>query len=95
MLATAKAMPGTSSVMDSKQQEIVDGLKEEFIGHMFDDEKVNNYLPDRGMPVEDVVETLTRFRAKEAPKYETGRVSGGIYHGGDELTALITKAYGM
>ena len=33
--------------------------------------------------------TLTRFRGKEAPKYETHKISGGIYHGGHELTVVF------
>jgi sphinganine-1-phosphate aldolase len=27
--------------------------------------------------------------------WKAGKVSGAIYHGGDELTGLITEAYGM
>ena len=95
VLSAAKAMPGTASVIDGEQQKIIAGMKEDFIGHTFDDEHVNNELPAHGMSTDDVVSTLTRFRGKEAPKYETRKISGGIYHGGHELTELITKAYGM
>jgi len=95
VLSAAKAVPGASSAIDAKQQEIINDMKEDFIGHLFDDERVNNHLPERGMSTTEVVDTLTRFQSKEMPKWKTGKVSGGIYHGGDELSNLITKAYGM
>ena len=95
LLSAAKAVPGAASVMDAKQQEIINDMKEDFIGHTFDAFPVNNALPERGMTVTEVSDTLVKFSELEGPKYKTGKVSGGIYHGGEELSALITKAYGM
>ncbi|GAB5592627.1 Dihydrosphingosine phosphate lyase [Umbelopsis nana] len=52
-------------------------------------------LPKEGMSKEEVRENLKRFQSMEDVDWAGGRVSGAIYHGGDELTDICTEAYRM
>ncbi|CAN3377051.1 hypothetical protein DIURU_002054 [Diutina rugosa] len=50
-------------------------------------------LPTEGLPVNDIDAELDKLANLEHTDYLNGRVSGAVYHGGDELLALQTRAY--
>ncbi|KAI9216338.1 pyridoxal phosphate-dependent transferase [Blastocladiella britannica] len=51
-------------------------------------------LPGHGMARDALRKELQRYRGMGHVDYKSGKVSGAVYHGGDELSALITEAYG-
>ncbi|KAK5105671.1 hypothetical protein LTR62_002496 [Meristemomyces frigidus] len=57
--------------------------------------KVYSTLPEQGWSVEDVRGELDGISGMEHTSWETGRVSGAVYHGGAELAGLQEKAFGL
>lgn len=51
-------------------------------------------LPSTGWSEEDVRNKLNELADMEHTRWEDGRVSGAVYHGGDELMRLQTEAFG-
>jgi sphinganine-1-phosphate aldolase len=51
-------------------------------------------LPTEGWSTEDVRKKLEELAGMEHTRWEDGRVSGAVYHGGDELLKLQTEAFG-
>lgn len=51
-------------------------------------------LPHTGWSEEDVRKKLNELAEMEHTRWEDGRVSGAVYHGGDELIRLQTEAFG-
>jgi sphinganine-1-phosphate aldolase len=52
-------------------------------------------LPAEGWPAERVKAELMALSSMKHAMWEDGRVSGAVYHGGKDLLALQTEAYGM
>ncbi len=51
-------------------------------------------LPSQGWSEEEVRSKLNHLADMEHTRWEDGRVSGAVYHGGDELIKLQTEAFG-
>lgn len=51
-------------------------------------------LPTEGWSEEEVRKKLDELAGMEHTRWEDGRVSGAVYHGGDELMRLQTEAFG-
>lgn len=51
-------------------------------------------LPAEGWPEEQVKAALEKLADMDHTRWEDGRVSGAVYHGGDELLKLQTEAFG-
>ncbi|ORY18782.1 sphingosine-1-phosphate lyase-like protein [Clohesyomyces aquaticus] len=51
-------------------------------------------LPAEGWSQEQVMKALNDLEGMEHTRWEDGRVSGAVYHGGDELLKLQTEAFG-
>ncbi|GBC91679.1 putative sphingosine-1-phosphate lyase [bacterium HR15] len=52
-------------------------------------------LPERGIPQQQVLEWMTRLRERETPAWQTGHVSGTVYHGGEEHAAFLSQVYAL
>lgn len=52
-------------------------------------------LPEQGWSGEQVRTELDKLAGMEHTMWEDGRVSGAVYHGGDDLLQLQTKAFGQ
>ncbi|KAI8060206.1 sphingosine-1-phosphate lyase [Gongronella butleri] len=52
-------------------------------------------LPAHGLSKDEVVKRLTEFQQMRSADWQGGKVSGTIYHGGQELTDLLADAYRM
>jgi sphinganine-1-phosphate aldolase len=51
-------------------------------------------LPAEGWSLEQVRKALDDLEGMEHTRWEDGRVSGAVYHGGEELLKLQTEAFG-
>lgn len=54
-----------------------------------------NSLPEKGWTEEQVRAELDKLAGMEHTKWEDGRVSGAVYHGGTDLLKLQTAAWGQ
>lgn len=50
-------------------------------------------LPKEGWTQDQVRAELERLKEMEHTRWEDGRVSGAVYHGGDDLVQLQTEAF--
>ncbi|CUM64990.1 uncharacterized protein PRCAT00002608001 [Priceomyces carsonii] len=50
-------------------------------------------LPKTGLSNDEITGELEKLKALKHSDWENGRVSGAVYHGGDDLLELQTKAY--
>ncbi|KAL0141067.1 pyridoxal phosphate-dependent transferase [Mucor lusitanicus] len=53
----------------------------------------NLTLPAKGMTEQQVMESLHKFEGLKAADWAGGKVSGSIYHGGEDLTKILAEAY--
>jgi len=72
-------------------------LENEFLG---DEERRRNEpqfvdIPEVGMDQSEIVELLKIYKNIGDKKWEDGKVSGGVYHGGKDLTEVTYNAYKM
>lgn len=52
-------------------------------------------LPAKGLSDSSVRAELVRYKRLESGDWKQGKLSGAIYHGGDDLNAIITESYGL
>jgi sphinganine-1-phosphate aldolase len=52
-------------------------------------------MPADGLAKDDVIATMAKYVAVEEPKWNTGRVSGSVYHGEKLHTEFLCKVYSM
>ncbi|KAK9462661.1 pyridoxal phosphate-dependent transferase [Lipomyces oligophaga] len=52
-------------------------------------------LPEHGQSSEDVLNEMRQLSLLKHSAWEDGKVSGAVYHGGEEILRLQTEAYGM
>jgi sphinganine-1-phosphate aldolase len=52
-------------------------------------------LPAEGWSKERIMEEMERLAGMKHERWEDGRVSGAVYHGGKELRDLQTEAFGL
>jgi len=52
-------------------------------------------LPDVGISQTEIVDFLKTYREIGDKKWEDGKISGSVYHGGEDLTEITYNAYKM
>ncbi len=52
-------------------------------------------LPEQGVAQAQILEWLRQLREHEAPPWQQGRVSGTVYHGGEEHSAFLSQVYAL
>ncbi|CAO3611851.1 unnamed protein product [Cunninghamella blakesleeana] len=52
-------------------------------------------LPKHGLSKQEVLDYMLKLQGIESADWQGGKVSGTIYHGGEELTDLLAQAYKM
>lgn len=89
--AAMSAVP--ASVMDEQIGKIKKDIEKEVIGHSLDGETIVKTIPDSGWAKDKVVSTLEHYGGKDAKHWTSGKISGCIYHGGSDLSTIMTEAF--
>ena len=55
----------------------------------------HEFLPDKGMDREEILELMQTFKDLEAEKWRDGYVSGAVYHGNQEYIDFINQVLGI
>ncbi|GAA5814070.1 hypothetical protein MFLAVUS_007560 [Mucor flavus] len=55
--------------------------------------EINLTLPAKGLSEKEVMDSLHKFQTLKAADWRSGKVSGSIYHGGEQLTRILGEAY--
>jgi sphinganine-1-phosphate aldolase len=90
--AAMSAVP--ASVMDEQIGKLRKDIEKEVIGHSLDGETIVKTLPESGWERNKVVSTMEHYGAKDAKHWTSGKISGCIYHGGSDLSTIMTEAFG-
>ncbi|KAJ5833047.1 hypothetical protein N7474_001358 [Penicillium riverlandense] len=86
--------PGVRGQVDKQVTTAIDKLEAKLVSSGPD---VNRYvtLPKEGWSPEQVRAELDKLAGLEHTRWEDGRVSGAVYHGGQDLLKLQTEAFGQ
>lgn len=94
VLSAAKSVPGADAVMAAEKAKVASKMEGMLIPKEVHDEKVKfPTMPENGLSAPDLLALLKRWKKAEESRWNEGQVSGGIYHGGEELTQVLTEAY--
>lgn len=81
------------ALRDAEKDKQRRSLERSVIGDSLEGERLFTELPARGLARGDVLALLDRYAAKDAPHWRSGKLSGAVYHGGDELTEVMAEAF--
>jgi sphinganine-1-phosphate aldolase len=90
LFSTLQALPGAAAAVAKEQQKVVDSLVESITKSRTGPRR--NELPTSGMTHKEIIAQLEEWSSHER-QWRNGKVSGTVYHGGDDLTELIVAAY--
>ncbi|KAG7664725.1 DPL1 [[Candida] subhashii] len=92
LFAFILTLPPMKKKVDSELNSTIEKMEEHIMKN--DDDLLQfSTLPDKGIPTELVENELDKLQDLNHPNWKTGRVTGTVYHGGDELLTLQSKAY--
>ncbi|KAJ3332913.1 hypothetical protein HDU76_012650 [Blyttiomyces sp. JEL0837] len=86
-------VPGANAVVNAEVQKSIKSMQEKMVGPNTD--KKYAALPPTGLDVSSLRSEMNKYHRMGHVDWQSGKVSGAIYHGGEELTALITEAFGV
>lgn len=90
-----KKIPAVQRKIEAEKAKSLKALETSLFAHPGPDVGVFESVPAAGLPHQEIVAKMTALRDFEFAKCSTGKLSGGVYHGGAELCDLITKAFNM
>jgi len=86
-------LPGVRTKVQTQVAESIVKLEHKLVPSGPGIERITR-LPSTGWSEDDVRQKLNDLADMEHTRWEDGRVSGAVYHGGDELIKLQTEAFG-
>ena len=90
--SSVAALPGVSGYVDAQKAKALEDIKQEFLKSGPSDPPVTT-IPEHGMSKATIVEMLKRWGALDRKHWGSGKLSGTVYHGGDDLTEVILEGY--
>jgi len=88
----AKNLPFVRDIVQKEMGKVLSDMEKDVAGHKEGDIRYLQ-LPKKGFTKDEVQKNLDRFEAMTKVKFEDGRISGCVYHGGKELMEIIIDAY--
>jgi len=92
LMSVAKSIPLVQGVIDKELETVVEGMRKDL--HIAGDEKFH-VIPEQGWTADQILETMEKLRIAEEPRWKAGKVSGCVYHGGEEHTDIMNKVLAM
>lgn len=94
LFSILKKIPGAAGQIDKENEKMLHKMEKMVLGKH--DQGVRHYkLPASGESKQALFDRLQGWRQEEEKIWKTGRVSGTVYHGGDELKEVASSAYAM
>ena len=89
-----RVIPGAKNAIESKIKKTVDSIQKQMVP-VVPGEKKYLVLPPNASSRKHVRSELQKYAHMGHVDWQNGKVSGTIYHGGEDLNGIITEAYGM
>ncbi|KAI8821385.1 pyridoxal phosphate-dependent transferase [Fimicolochytrium jonesii] len=87
-----KVIPGANSLVKKEVAKHVEGIEKKMV-NIQPGTKVYRALPAEGLSDGAVRSELERYQKMGHVNWRDGKISGAIYHGGEDVSALITDAF--
>lgn len=86
------SIPAIKKKINSELLKTIEKIEEDL---MRNDESLMQFstLPEEGLSNATIIEELDKLQKLKHSDWNNGRVSGAVYHGGDELLSLQSEAY--
>ena len=81
------------SIVDAEQEKLKSKIESSVIGTAMVGVPAFTSLPDVGISKDAVTALLETGSKRDRAKWDSGKVSGGVYHGGDELSSVMIEAF--
>ncbi|KAI8973410.1 sphingosine-1-phosphate lyase [Mycotypha africana] len=87
-----RRLPSVKAKIDKELENTLAGMEKDI---MSKETGLDSHLtlPSKGLTEEQVMENLHRLADLKAADWAGGKVSGSIYHGGEDLTRILAEAY--
>lgn len=92
VFALIKALPGAQGAINQETEKYAQKLTEDMMKEISQEKRIDE-LPRRPMTKEAILAELKEKADREHEKWQGGKVSGTVYHGGEELVEVIASAY--
>ncbi|KAI9499013.1 pyridoxal phosphate-dependent transferase [Zychaea mexicana] len=90
-----RRLPAVQAKIDAELGKTLKDMEHSIMSREGDNVVQNVTLPKHGLSADKVLENLKSFQEMRALDWEGGKVSGTVYHGGEDLTNLLADAYRM
>lgn len=95
-LRVIRYIPYANNKLQQEQQKSASGIEESLITAEQRDAKLGfSQLPPTGITTDVLMSTLRQWQQLEQQHWQGGQISGGIYHGTEELMQVASQAYSM
>jgi sphinganine-1-phosphate aldolase len=94
LFAIVKKVPLAQGKIDSEMKQTLQKLEKHILGD-FEGANEPKYLtlPAEGVAQDKLLNMLKKWKGLEENRWKKGQVSGGIYHGGDNLVRFCSQVY--
>eukprot|EP00051_Salpingoeca_urceolata_P012013 m.149316 g.149316 ORF g.149316 m.149316 type:complete len:533 (-) comp17344_c0_seq2:163-1761(-) len=94
LFSTLKNVPGIQGAIDSEQQAVVDKVKASMFAEKGYGEPLFA-LPREGRDADELLKEMEGWAKRESVHWKDAKVTGAVYHGGEELQATLSKALSL
>jgi sphinganine-1-phosphate aldolase len=89
-----RRLPGVSAHLEREYAQIAEMVRARL--HPYAGElPAFTRLPEAGVPPQQVLDWMRQLRERETSQWQTGQVSGTVYHGGEEHAAFLSQVYAL
>ncbi|KAI7861146.1 sphingosine-1-phosphate lyase [Circinella umbellata] len=90
-----RRLPSVQAKIDAELSKTLKDMEHSIMSREGDNVVQNVTLPKHGLSADKVLDHLKGFQEMRALDWEGGKVSGTVYHGGEDLNNLLAEAYRM
>lgn len=94
-ISVASSTPGANALVEGEKRKEREAMEKSLIPAHVREEITYTALPATGLAMKDVLQLTTKWSAVEKKLWGTKKVSGSIYHGGDDLVKFMVEVYGQ
>ena len=91
-MSAARSLPGAKGLVDKELAKTMAELEHSL--RIVGDEVITA-IPEKAWTKEHVLDVMKKLMVAEEDRWRNGKVSGVVYHGGDEHTEIMTEVFSL